>query len=111
METGKRSYEQYKMLWDNIEICTPCYLKSYDVKNILVSEGEQYQDCTVGIWKEYYPNGRLKIRGQYKRNNTEDWKALYKRNLCEQKDGEWIYYHVNGGIIKREMYKDNVLVE
>jgi len=111
VETGKHSYEQFKKQQNNIKICTPCYLMSYNEKNILISEGEQYQDCIVGVWKEYYPNGRVKVQGQCKRNNTADWKSLWDRLLCSRKEGEWIYYNLNGGILKREMYNDNELVE
>jgi antitoxin component YwqK of YwqJK toxin-antitoxin module len=108
-EVDKRTYDLYKVPWDNIGKCTPCFLKTYDEDNILVRESVQYTDCAVGLWIEYYPNGRIKVIGHYKENDTGNWKDIYKRGYCSVRNGKWIYYDINGKETKIENYKEDKL--
>jgi antitoxin component YwqK of YwqJK toxin-antitoxin module len=69
---------------------------------------ENYKDCKVrvereianfsdnhfeadGVYKEYYPNGKLFVEGTYRRG---------------RQNGEWKYYHDNGQLNRVANYKD-----
>ena len=108
-QVDKKTYDRYKIPWDNIGKCTPCFLKTYDEENILVSESVQYTDCGVGLWIEYYPNGHIKVIGHYKENDTGNWKDIYKRGYCSVRNGKWTYYDINGNETKIENYKEGKL--
>jgi len=108
---NKATYDKYKSNWDNIEKCRPCYLKTYNVHDSLIREGLQYEDCAVGDWIEYYPDGKIKVKGHYKENPTGNWDSLYDRGYCSRKDGKWTYYNENGTVIKVENYIDDKLVK
>jgi antitoxin component YwqK of YwqJK toxin-antitoxin module len=110
-EVRKIVYDSYKKFWDNIEKCTPCYLKSYDEDDSLMSESVQFTDCGVGIWIEYYKNGILKEKGQFKENHTGNWSNIYARGFCEVKVGEWKYFDEKGKLLKVEHYKDGILIK
>lgn len=57
----------------------------------------------VGDYKEWYPNGKLAVRGQYEDNNNQK-----EANI---KTGIWKYYDENGNLLKEEEYKKNVLIK
>ena len=109
-EVHRKTYDRYKALWDNIEKCTPCFLKSYDENHVLMRGSVQYTDCSVGLYIEYYPDGATKLIGHFKQNATHDWHNLAKRHYCTIKDGQWTYYDKNGRVIKLESYKEGKLV-
>jgi antitoxin component YwqK of YwqJK toxin-antitoxin module len=106
----KLTYKKYKTKWDNIGICKPCFLKTYDVNDILVITSIQYTDCAVGLWTEYYPNGKIKLVGHFKENDSNNWTGLYKRGFCSVKNGEWIFYQTNGMRERTDIYKDGKLI-
>ena len=91
--------------------CTPCYMKTLSPDDVLLYAGVQYTDCVVGNWTEYYPDGKIKLTGQYKENPTDNWNNIWKRGYCSVKEGTWTYYDENGKVMKTEKYKDNVLVQ
>lgn len=107
---NQATYEKYKAIWENIDICRPCYFKTYDENDVLLYEGAQYTDCRVGIWIEYYPNGTVKLIGHYKENDTDNWENLWNRKLCSVKHGKWLYYNEDGGIRLIEYYWNGKLV-
>lgn len=100
----KDTYDKYNKAWDNINLCRPCYLITYDKNDKLIREGVQYTDCRIGIWIEYYSSGEVKLIGHYKENNTGDWIDLWDRSYCSIKNGTWVYYDKYGRIIKSERY-------
>ena len=108
---SKASYDKYASTFDNISACTPCYFETYSLDDTLLYSGEQYQDCRVGIWREFYPGGQLKVLGHYRPNPKGKWKNAYDRGFCSVKEGEWIYYNESGEVIKKEMYTNGKLVE
>lgn len=109
-QVRKIVYDSYSKFWDNIGKCTPCYLKTYDTEDNLISESVQFTDCPVGDYREYYTNGTLKVNGQYKMNSTGNWKNIFDRGYC-RKVGKWIYYASNGSILKIEEYVDGKLTK
>jgi antitoxin component YwqK of YwqJK toxin-antitoxin module len=111
MQVDKMIYDRYQIQADNFLSCKPCYLKSYDINDVLVRASQSYGDCTVGISIEYYPNGGVKILGHYKQNDSNDWTNIYQRGFCSVRSGKWTYYDSNGKIIKTENYKDGKLSE
>ena len=96
-------YQHYHQVWHNIGLCKPCYLQVYDENEILIRTSVQYTDCPVGEWKEYYPDGKIKIEGQYKQNSSGDWQNISQNGYCRQV-GAWKYYDTSGNVIKTETY-------
>jgi antitoxin component YwqK of YwqJK toxin-antitoxin module len=90
--------------------CTPCYLKAY-AKNKLIYEGDFYTDCGVGNYIEYYSNGNIKVKGQYKRNLIKEWNLSKSNEWCAIKVGVWEYYDEKGNLIKSEEYQNGLLKE
>ena len=111
MQVDKAIYDRYEVQADNFLKCKPCYLKSYDINDVLVNASQSYGDCGVGISIDYYPNGAIKVLRHYKQNDTGDWTNLSKRGFCSVRFGKWTYYDPNGKIIKTENYKDGKLSE
>ena len=107
---GKAEYDKYASAWDNISKCTPCYLQHYSEDGKLTGEGLQYTDCRIGAWKEYYPDGKLKLSGHYRENPTNNWRNLYDRGYCSVKEGQWIYLSPSGDTTATEQYEKGKLV-
>jgi hypothetical protein len=111
VKVEKAVYDKYHAAWEEFGNCCPCILLTYDKDDVLLTEAVQCTDCFVGYYKEFYPNGRLKLQGHYKENPTDDWKGIYEKGYCNVKDGKWIYYDENGQVIKVETWKDGDFVE
>ncbi len=111
MKVEKAVYDKYHAAWEELENCCPCILMTYDKDDVLLTEAVQCTDCFVGYYKEFYPNGRLKLLGHHKENPTNDWNDIFKRGYCGVEDGKWIYYNEDGQIIKIETWKDGSFVE
>lgn len=109
-EITKEQYEKYKEHWDISEKCRPCRLHTYNENGILQNVALQYTDCLVGSYKEYYPDGKLKVEGQFRSNTSSDWSNLRMRNLCSVKEGEWKYYETSGKLVLVEFYELGKLV-
>lgn len=72
------------------------YIKFYINDTIVKQEGVWYREFYVGLYKEYYENGILKILGHY--SDGKDGKQEGK------KIGKWFYYNKSGKIIKETDY-------
>jgi hypothetical protein len=93
-----------------IKICTPCIVKTYNAKDTLVSIGVQYRRCDIGSYTAFYPDGRVRISGQYKENTTGKWDKASLSLYCSKKDGLWTYYTPSGKVKTTELYKDGRLI-
>ena len=102
----KRTYDNYQYLFDNLSKCKPCFLKVYNEDDVLVRTAQQYSDCPVGTWTEFYPNGKVKVEGQYKRNGQGRWEQQDYRLICSIEEGSWKYYDERGNLIKVEKYRE-----
>lgn len=107
----KEVFDYYDQFEGNAERCRPCYRKTYNEHEKLISEGPEYAGCAIGKWIEYYPDGKLKVTGHYKVNDTDDWDEIWKRGYCSVQEGIWLYYDENGNVIKIQRYKDGELVD
>ena len=107
----KATYEKYNDTWKNMETCKPCILETFDINEKLLHRAVHYTDCAVGQWIEYYADGKIKMIGHYKENDTGNWKNAYNRGYCSVKHGIWTYFDKNGNTIKTEQYIDNILVK
>ncbi|MFI5132843.1 MAG: hypothetical protein ACHQEB_00840 [Chitinophagales bacterium] len=85
--------------------------KNYNNKNQLMFEGLRYNDCFIGIFINYWENGKVKTRGQYLQNNTGDWTNLQNRGLCSLQVGEWKEYNETGKLINTYYYDKGELVK
>jgi hypothetical protein len=93
---SKDVHDYYKKGRDAINDCCPCILKTYDEKEVLLNEYVSCGDCPVGYYKEFYPDGKLKVKGQFKENPTGNWKDINGRGYCLVSDGKWLYYNEKG---------------
>ena len=107
----KRTYDNYQYLFDNLSKCKPCFLKVYNEDDVLVLTAQQYSDCPVGTWTEFYPNGKVKVEGQFKRNEQGRWEQQDYRLICSIKEGSWKYYDERGNLTKVERYKGGQLLK
>ncbi len=94
-EVSELVYEKYMLTKDHIHCC-PCILKMYDEFDVLLREGIMCQGGGVGYMKEYYPNGKVKVSGQYLENASGDWEFRMDHNFTNIPDGKWTYYKENG---------------
>ena len=112
-KVSKSTYDKYKPNWDNLESCCPCLLKYYDKNEILLREIVSCTDCGVGDFKEFYPNGKVKLSGQYKENNSGnwDWKTIQKRGYCSVPTGKWNYFNKKGDTLYSEFWKNGEFIK
>ena len=110
---SKSTYDKYKPNWDILESCCPCLLKYYDKKDILLREIVSCTDCGVGDFKEFFPNGNVKLSGQYKENNSGnwDWKTIQKRGYCSVPNGKWTYFNKKGDTLYSEFWKNGEFIK
>lgn len=85
----KNSVEYYK-----IKGLTP--FKLWYENGVLKQKGNHLDDKMSGKWLLYYPDGKLQEINYYNSN---------------LKDSVWIYFSEAGDTIKKEWYKDNVLIK
>jgi antitoxin component YwqK of YwqJK toxin-antitoxin module len=95
-EVSKAVYDKYNTVWMNIDKCRPCVLESYDENDILLTKGVQFTDAQQGFWIEYYPNGKVKLVGNFK--------GLSKKH------GTWTYFDDAGTVTKIEIYRNDKLI-
>ena len=108
---SKSTYKKYHSTWENMKNCCPCIRKEYDEKDILLRERVACTDCSIGWFKEFYPNGRIRLMGQYKENLTGDWDNIYDRGLCNVRDGQWVYFNQKGDTLYSEFWKDGEFIK
>ena len=108
------SEQQWKKMTigiSKIKICTPCIVKTYSANDYLISIGVQYKKCDVGGYTGYYPDGRVRVTGQYKENPTGKWDRPILSTYCSKKEGIWTYYTESGKIKELELYTDGKLIK
>ncbi len=109
-EISKSKYDALNKETIDPNDCTPCYLVAYQDK-ILIYEGDFYTDCGVGLYIDYYPNGNVKSKGEYKRNIDQNWNIDKVNEWCAVKNGLWEYFDESGNLIKSEQYENGILIE
>lgn len=110
-KVSKSTYDKYESTWRNMETCCPCILKSYDENDVLIREAVSCTDCGVGVFKEFYPNGKVKLSGRYKENPTGNWENIWDRRYCSVADGQWTYFNEKGDTLYSEFWKDGAFVK
>ncbi len=110
-EVDKKTYETFDHYWTNVDRCKPCFLQTYEKDGRLTKEGVQYGDCQIGAWTEYHKNGKMKLKGRYKENDTNDWEEIWTKGLCSVKHGLWILYDEEGNVLGMEKYVNGVTEE
>jgi antitoxin component YwqK of YwqJK toxin-antitoxin module len=108
---SKSTYNKYESTWTNMETCCPCILKSFDEHDVLLTEAVSYTDCGVGWFKYYYPNGNVKLNGQFKENPTKNWKDIAARGFCSVPVGQWTYFNDKGDSLYSEFWEDGKFIK
>lgn len=109
-EVSKSTYDKYHDTWKNMETCEPCILMTYDINENLLYKGIQYTDCIVGFWIEYFPNGKVKLIGHYKENESGNWKNSWGIGLCRP-DGAFTYFNESGEELYTEYWKNGQFIK
>jgi len=110
-QVSKSTYDKYKSAWKNMETCCPCILKTYDENDVLLSEVVSCKDCGVGVFKEFYQNGNVKLSGRYKENATGNWDSIGERGFCSVPDGQWTYFDNKGDTLYLEFWEDGRFIK
>lgn len=64
--------------------------KSYSIRDkLLLSIGNYKNNHLVGMWEHYYPNGRLRFRGNFKQGKPDE---------------KWIFYDKSGTIVSQKIF-------
>jgi len=80
------------------------WIKLYDINDQLQFEGLKYSDCCIGPFICYWPNGKIKLKGQYN-GYTFSEKKGYKIKECSGKEtGTWEYFDENGKLTNKLNY-------
>ncbi|HYM93139.1 MAG TPA: hypothetical protein VET23_03295 [Chitinophagaceae bacterium] len=85
--------------------------RNYDKNNRLLFEGLKYNSCFIGDFVNYWPNGRVKTKGGYLKNNSNDWKELEGRGLCSVMEGEWKNYDGEGKLLSIAIYDKGKIIK
>ena len=93
------------------DTCCPCILQFYDENNILFKEQVFCRKYEVGYVKEYYPNGNLKVSGQYLENHTGNWDYMIASAKCCFQVGKWTYFDENGDTLYHEYWNYGSFIE
>ncbi len=107
----KEVYSKSPSFFDDIQSCTPCIIKYYQKPYVLKYEAIQYGDCFTGFYKEYYPDGSIKVKGQFKENRSNNWDNIFHRGYCNVPDGKWLYFNDKGQIKSIEIWNKGNFVE
>jgi antitoxin component YwqK of YwqJK toxin-antitoxin module len=97
----------YNKITNDIDSCTPCWLRYFNKDGLLLQEGLSYMDCALGKRIEYFPSGNIKAIRLFKTNETWNWTDF----TCSVPHGTWIYYNEDGTIQKTMIYEDGVIKE
>jgi antitoxin component YwqK of YwqJK toxin-antitoxin module len=86
----------------------------YSEQGIKLSEGiVDEQGNRKGEWKDFYPTGEVRARGNYRNNRKSGpWNFFYRNGRTEQTgnflngryDGQWIWYYEDGSVWRDENY-------
>lgn len=90
--------------WGKIDTCCPCILQFIDENNILRMDAIVCDGSIAGSFTEYYPNGKIKLQGNYKENQTDIWDFLLETGKCCYPDGIWTYFNENGDTLYAEFW-------
>ena len=110
---SKSTYDKYKPDWKNFESCCPCLLKYYDKNDNLLREIVSCTDCGVGDFKEFFPNGNVKLSGKYKENNSGNWelRTIQSRGYCSVPNGKWTYFNEKGDTLYSEFWENGAFIK
>jgi hypothetical protein len=105
---SREYYEKFAETSRARKECQPCILQTFTEDEILVSEEVALGYSTVGWFKKYHPNGKLKQTGYYVENPIpatphRTWKWYVN-------DGTWTWYDLNGDTLYTETWKQGEFI-
>lgn len=103
----KSEYEKFQNTNKSMTSCSPCVLQYYDINDLLLFEAVSYGECEVGDYKEFYPNGLVKVKGHFKENHSDNWNDFD----CSIRDGLWFFYNEKSQIYKIQTWRDGKLID
>jgi antitoxin component YwqK of YwqJK toxin-antitoxin module len=95
-------------------VATEIYRNGYLLKKGIIDKKGVLQ----GVWEEFYLNGKIKSKGEYKNGKKYSrWEYYFTTGKIEQKGsydsngqytGEWIWYYDNGNVLRREEFRKGI---
>lgn len=92
-----KTYQKFDKVNQESDDCCPCFLREYTENEVLIRENVVCGDCGVGVFKGFFPSGKVKIAGQFKENPTGNWEDISARGYCNVRTGIWFYYNELNG--------------
>lgn len=111
----------YQAHLDSIE-CIDCFTINHYDSSLIQYTKAHYNEIRTGIWKYYYPNGHLKMEGEYSPKIHEDRSSFMLAKGCNSvmgpvgigiqflEHGPWSYYNEFGEITNRKWYYQGRLI-
>ena len=103
------------------EIVTPIYTVETDESGTKLASGHLLKDIRVGQWEIFHRNGQLECTGKYTKGTfTGIWRFYYptgklrsegRFDLKGRKTGLWTTYHSNGDVRTEGKYKSNIRID
>lgn len=112
----------YKASPNSIE-CVDCYSVNYYDSTFTQYTIAHFHETRTGVWNFYYPNGKLKMQGEYSPKVHEEFSSLMLLQNCNflmgpsgvgvhfLEHGPWIYYNEYGEITNRKWYYQGRLIQ
>jgi hypothetical protein len=103
--------QRYQEEQADLSNCLPCIVQYMDRNDNIFLEGIFYTDACVGWFKEYYPNGKLKLQGQYTENTSGNWNTVFAEGNIHKQNGQWIYYDESGAFHHVEYWNNGEFIK
>jgi hypothetical protein len=101
-EPKDKYYENFKLVNKYLDQKKFFWIKLYDTDETLLYEGLKYSDCMLGPFICYYPNGSIRMKGEYS-GARKTSRGGYVMKKCSGKPiGTWEYYDESGTLVKTE---------
>lgn len=101
---SKYLFDNSEYAWNVLDSCCPCILQLYDENDVLLQELISCRGFEVGWVKEYYPNGIVKMSGQYRENASGKWEHIVETGNCCIREGRWTYFDDKGDTLYNEFW-------
>jgi len=84
------------------------FVYSYDLNDVLLFTTYMIsvEERNFGPYKEYYSNGKLKVKGQY----LDAIGYLKSEHGCMIKNGEWTFFNEDGSVDNIEYWENDKLI-
>ncbi len=96
-DTGDKKYiDNYTIVSNYMKKRVFFWMKLYNKKDQLIFEGLKYSDCQIGKFILYWPNGKVKLTGEYDGYKYSKITGYKLKKCSGKKKGAWVYFNEEG---------------